>query len=133
VQRLRAILAAADVDTEGRAYPRPQLQRASWFSLNGLWDFAMDRDAIWRHPREVTWERQIRVPFAPETSASGIDDPSFLRACWYRTRLVIPPIDKGSRILLHFGAVDYEATVWIKGMSRRLLKFSGGSSDDYAT
>jgi beta-galactosidase/beta-glucuronidase len=106
---------ATDVDDQGRGYPRPLLQRAQWISLNGIWAFAADRDAIWRHPREVTWDQRIRVPFAPETPSSGIDDPSFLRACWYRTALAIPAIDEGSRVLLHFGAVDYEATVWIDG------------------
>ena len=46
---------------------------------------------------------------------SGIGDTSFLRACWYRTPLVLPTIAEGDRILLHFGAVDYDATVWIDG------------------
>ena len=117
-------LKSKDLDAHGRGYPRPQLQRTSWFSLNGLWDFAMDRGAEWRHPREVIWETQILVPFSPETSASGIGDPSFLRACWYRTPLVLPVIEDGARILLHFGAVDYEATVWIDG--RCLGSHEGG-------
>ena len=108
-------LKSTDLDAHGRGYPRPQLQRASWVSLNGLWDFATDRGAEWRRPRDVTWDRQILVPFSPETSASGIGDASFLRACWYRTPLVLPAIEDGARILLHFGAVDYEATVWIDG------------------
>src|SRR5688500_8340133 len=115
MQPFHAPLASADVDTLGRGYPRPQLRRASWVSLNGLWDFAMDRDAAWRHPSEVRWHARIQVPFSPETAASGIGDPSFLRACWYRTPVVLPAIAEGDRILLHFGAVDYDATVWIDG------------------
>ena len=75
----------------------------------------MDRDAAWRHPRDVSWDARIQVPFSPETAASGIGDTSFLRACWYRTPLVLPAIAEGDRILLHFGAVDYDATVWIDG------------------
>ena len=115
MQPLHASLASADVDAHGRGYPRPQLRRASWLSLNGLWDFAVDRDGVWRHPRDVSWSARIRVPFSPETTASGIGDTSFLRACWYRTPLVLPAIAEGERILLHFGAVDYDATVWIDG------------------
>ena len=115
MQPFDAPLTSTDVDAQGRGYPRPQLRRASWISLNGLWEFAMDRDAAWRHPRDVTWNARIHVPFSPETAASGIGDASFLRACWYRTPLVLPAIAQGDRILLHFGAVDYETTVWIDG------------------
>ena len=115
MQSSHAPLTSADVDAHGRGYPRPQLRRASWVSLNGLWEFAVDRDGAWRHPREVSWDARIQVPFSPETAASGIGDTSFLRACWYRTPLVLPAIVEGDRILLHFGAVDYAATVWIDG------------------
>ena len=115
MQSSHAPLTSADVDAHGRGYPRPQLRRASWVSLNGLWEFAVDRDAAWRHPREVSWDARIQVPFSPETAQSGIGDTSFLRACWYRTPLVLPTIAEGDRILLHFGAVDYDATVWIDG------------------
>ena len=115
MQSSHAPLTSADVDAHGRGYPRPQLRRASWVSLNGLWEFAVDRHAAWRHPREVSWDARIQVPFSPETAQSGIGDTSFLRACWYRTPLVLPTIAEGDRILLHFGAVDYAATVWIDG------------------
>ena len=76
-------LKSKDLDAHGRGYPRPQLQRPSWFSLNGLWDFAMDHAAEWRHPRDVTWATANPGAFLAETSASGIGDTSFLRACWY--------------------------------------------------
>jgi hypothetical protein len=115
MQSTNSPLTSLAVDAYGRGYPRPQLRRASWFSLNGLWEFAADRDAAWRHPRDVVWDTQIQVPFSPETAESGIGDTSFLRACWYRTPLVLPAIAEGDRILLHFGAVDYDATVWIDG------------------
>jgi len=93
------------------------MRRGSWFSLNGHWDFAFDRDAIWRHPRAVTWSNRIEVPFSPETKASGIGDTSFLKACWYRIALDLPAVGDDERLLLHFGAVDYAATVWIDGRS----------------
>src|SRR5215471_10242524 len=57
----------------GRGYPRPQLVRNPWMSLNGRWDFAIDADGVWRQPSDVEWTRMIEVPFAPETPASGIN------------------------------------------------------------
>ena len=67
-----------------RGYPRPQLVRAEWTSLNGPWDFALDPDCGWDEPAEVAWSGTIVVPFAPETPASGIGDTGFFPACWYR-------------------------------------------------
>ena len=62
-------------------YPRPQLRRAGWVCLNGLWDFAFDPRARWTAPEEVTWDRTILVPFAPETARSGIGETGFFDAC----------------------------------------------------
>jgi beta-galactosidase/beta-glucuronidase len=100
------------LDTLARGYPRPQLRRSSWFSLNGEWEFTLDPDAILTLP-EVTWSGSITVPFAPETSRSGIGNGGFYKACWYRRRVARPHLENGERLLLHFGAVDYSATVWI--------------------
>jgi len=94
-------------------YPRPQLERAEWMSLNGQWDFALDHDARWRIPAHVTWNATITVPFSPETPASGIGNTGFYRACWYRRTFTPPPLQPGQRLILHFGAVDYAATVWV--------------------
>jgi hypothetical protein len=109
-------LSSADLDSAaGHAYPRPQLRRASWISLNGVWEFALDREARYARPRDVAWDRTIVVPFAPETAESGIGDTGFYNACWYRRVIESPPLRSGDRLLLHFGAVDYVATVWIDG------------------
>jgi len=99
----------------GHGHPRPLLQRESWTSLNGTWDFVIDADARWRTPQEVRWNGTIAVPFAPETGASGVGDTSFYRRCWYRRTFDIPPLGKNERLLLHFGAVDWAATVWVNG------------------
>jgi beta-galactosidase/beta-glucuronidase len=107
--------ALLEIDQFGRGYPRPQLVRDSWVSLNGDWDFALDRVGIWQTPAQVAWSSTIRVPFAPESAASGIGDRSFFRACWYRRTMRIDPVAEGSRVMLHFGAVDYDATVWANG------------------
>ncbi|HEY4121220.1 MAG TPA: glycoside hydrolase family 2 TIM barrel-domain containing protein [Byssovorax sp.] len=95
-------------------YPRPQLRREQWLSLNGSWDFAIDADASLLSPDDVAWSRQIEVPFAPETSRSGVGDLDLYRAVWYRKTESLPPsVTPGDRLLLHFGAVDHEATVWV--------------------
>jgi hypothetical protein len=112
------------LDASGRGYPRPQLTRAEWQSLNGEWDFAIDPAADWADPSQVTWKTAIRVPFAPEAPASGVANTLFYRACWYRRRVDVPPGPEGSRVHLHFGAVDYQATVW--GNGRLLGRHQGG-------
>src|SRR5436305_6011283 len=99
----------------GHGHPRPLLQRESWTSLNGTWDFVIDADALWRTPREVEWNGTITVPFAPATAASGVGDTGFYRRCWYRRAFDVPPLGKNERLLLHFGAVDWAATVWVNG------------------
>jgi beta-galactosidase/beta-glucuronidase len=99
-----------------QGYPRPQLRRADWICLDGPWDFALDPDTRWRVPAHVSWQAQIRVPFAPETTASGIGENGFYRACWYRRTFEAPPLSDGDRLFLRFGAVDYAATVWVNGL-----------------
>jgi beta-galactosidase/beta-glucuronidase len=95
-------------------HPRPQLRRP-WIPIDGEWQFAIDPEARYGRPEEVEWDRTIRVPFAPETMASGIADTGFYKACWYRRLIDPPPLNPGERCHLHFGAVDYEATVWAGG------------------
>ena len=104
------------LDASGRGYPRPQLRRTTWFSLNGDWEFAFDDDNTLTAPDEVEWHHTIRVPFAPEAPASGIGRTDFFDACWYRRVCELPAAAAGERWLLHFGAVDDTATVWINGV-----------------
>ncbi len=99
--------------TRADDYPRPLLRRAEWTSLDGVWDFALDPTGRWRRPDQVVWDSRIIVPFAPETAASGIGDTSFYCACWYRRTFEAPALAPGERLVLHFGAVDYAATVWV--------------------
>jgi len=105
-------------------YPRPQLERAEWTSLNGAWEFATDPEARWNQPDQVAWATTITVPFSPETSASGVGDTGFYRACWYRREFDAPALAPGERLILHFGAVDYLATVWVNG--RLAARHEGG-------
>jgi hypothetical protein len=85
-------------------YPRPHFDRShTWSSLNGDWDFRADT--------EPDWNRTITVPFAWETPASGIE-AHWLPLAWYRRRFTVPSTWTG-RVVLHFGAVHHEATVWV--------------------
>jgi beta-galactosidase/beta-glucuronidase len=105
-------------DEEDLQYPRPMLRRRAWFSLDGDWDFVLDPDMQFRAPREIHWESAvtIRVPFSPETPKSGIGNTGFYRSCWYRRGFRVPPLVPGQQLLLHLGAVDYVATVYIDGL-----------------
>jgi len=88
--------------------------RTSWICLNGMWRFLFDDEGAIERPQDIgLWPLQILVPFAPETRASGVGDRSFHRACWYQRDFEIAA--QGGRVLLHFGAVDYEAEVWVNG------------------
>ncbi|HET9887730.1 MAG TPA: glycoside hydrolase family 2 TIM barrel-domain containing protein, partial [bacterium] len=115
-----------DSARSGMGYPRPQLRRGAWTCLDGIWDFAFDHETRWRRPEEVRWEAKIRVPFAPETPASGIGESGFFRSCWYRCTFEAPAMEADERLFLRFGAVDYSARVWINGVPAG--RHDGGST-----
>jgi hypothetical protein len=95
-------------------YPRPQLQRADWISLNGTWRFRYDDARQFSRPDEIhEWPLDILVPYPPESRASGVGDRGFHRACWYQRDFFLPVADE--RVILRFGAVDYAARVWVNG------------------
>jgi beta-galactosidase/beta-glucuronidase len=94
-------------------YPRPQMVRKDWLNLNGLWDFAITpTDAA----KPTSFSRQILVPFPVESALSGVmQSVSENDRIWYRRTVAIPRGWVGQRVLLHFGAVDFETTVWVNG------------------
>ena len=97
------------------AYPRPQLQRSNWTCLNGPWLFCFDNEGQFSVPKDViTWPLTIEVPYPPESSASGIGDQGFHKACWYQRDVHIAP--GNDRVILRFGAVDYCARVWVNNV-----------------
>lgn len=94
-------------------YPRPIMQRADWKNLNGLWQYAItDRNA----KRPASFDGEILVPFAVESSLSGVGKTlSPNNELWYERTFSVPSQWKDSRVLLHFGAVDWKADVWVDG------------------
>jgi beta-galactosidase/beta-glucuronidase len=120
--------------SDARPYPRPQLRRERWTSLNGAWRFAFDDHARWRRPADVSaWTHEIEVPFAPESQRSGVHDQGFHRAVWYQREFELDPGALGpgcARVLLHFGAVDYHATVWVNGV--QVAEHEGGHTPFFA-
>ncbi|MCC7007388.1 MAG: glycoside hydrolase family 2 [Acidobacteria bacterium] len=84
-------------------------------SANGVWHFAIDPAGTISDPGAVRWAGEIVVPYSPEAPASGIGDTGLYSACWYRRAIEVPSLAEGERLLLHFGAVDYRATVWVNG------------------
>ncbi|HEX3509261.1 MAG TPA: glycoside hydrolase family 2, partial [Candidatus Dormibacteraeota bacterium] len=85
-------------------YPRPSFRRRDWVNLNGDWDFGADESR--------NFDRRILVPFSPQSQLSGIGERVPGDVLWYRHRFDAPD---SKRLLLHFGAVDYRATVWVNG------------------
>lgn len=97
-------------------YPRPQMQRANWMSLNGEWRFCFDDARLYEQPADFKeWPATIQVPYAPESIRSGIADTGFHSSCWYQRDFTHAPPGSG-RTLLHFGAVDYHAHVWVNDL-----------------
>jgi hypothetical protein len=102
-----------DPDCPLNDYPRPQLKRENWACLNGVWEFAFcDAGA----PEPEYWDGEIVVPFSPESLLSGVGrqlQPG--QTLWYRRKLHLDIIPAGTRLLLHFGAVDQCCAVFING------------------
>jgi beta-galactosidase/beta-glucuronidase len=95
-------------------YPRPQMVRSLWKNLNGLWEYAITPSG---ESMPKTFQGKILVPFAPESALSGVNKtvgPD--NALWYRTRYTVPSTFKGKNTLLHFGAVDWNAEIFINGV-----------------
>ena len=94
-------------------YPRPQMERAQWQNLNGLWDYAVTaKEGI----KPSQYDGKILVPFAIESALSGVGR-SFTEndALWYSREFSVPKEWKGKRILLNFGAVDWKTEVYVDG------------------
>ncbi len=101
-------------------YPRPQFVRQNWLCLNGAWEFSIDYGDSGAErglcSLDANFDKTITVPFCPESKLSGIEHVDFMDAVWYRRTVTIPAEwGDDQNVLLHFGAVDYDTTVWILG------------------
>lgn len=99
-------------------YPRPQMERTDWLNLNGIWGFEFDPglSGVARGlPQAERLAREIQVPFCPESVLSGINDIDFHLGVWYRRSFALPEAWEGQRVLLHVGAADHDAWVWVNG------------------
>lgn len=95
-------------------YPRPIMERKEWKNLNGLWEYAI-RPTGTQQPADM--DGQILVPFAVESSLSGVMKTlGKENELWYSREFTVPSSWKGKNILLHFGAVDWQADVWVNGV-----------------
>ena len=102
-------------------YPRPQLRRESFYNLNGVWDYAITASG----DEPEVWDGEIVVPFSPEAPLSGAArGPAKDEFLHYRRSFTLPDGFRKDRVLLHFGAVDQIAEVFVNGVSA--VKHSGG-------
>jgi len=103
-------------------YPRPQLVRRAWTNLNGPWQYAITDSGA---PQPARWDGKILVPFPVQSQLSGVERPvTDSQALWYHRTFLAPALPRGGHLLLHFGAVDWEATVWVNGT--RMGEHRGG-------
>ena len=108
-------------------YPRPQMVRKTWINLNGTWDFALADSAS---DVPVHFEEKILVPFCVESTLGGVTMKVTPRdAMWYRKKIQLQKPENGQKILLHFGGVDWQTTLWINGL--KMGEHAGGYDPFY--
>ncbi len=95
-------------------YPRPQLVRADWANLNGVWQFAFGKEGD-PAPIGKDLADKILVPYPVESALSGIMKPVETGRVWYRRTFHVPAAWRDRKLVIHFGAVDWESTVWVNG------------------
>jgi beta-galactosidase/beta-glucuronidase len=115
---------AADIDPQNLLpeYPRPQMVRDEWQNLNGLWDFSL----VSKDLKKIdSYDKKILVPFPVESALSGLKKTVTKdEKLWYRRFITIPDNWRDDKVLLHFGAVDWETTVFMNG--KEVGTHSGG-------
>ena len=112
-------------------HPKPQFQRDNWVNLNGPWAFEIDQgrsgEARKLYAPDAKLQQEIIVPFCPESELSGIGYKDFMYGVWYQKKITLTDKQCAGNIFLHFGAVDYEAVVYVNG------KKAGGHKGGYVS
>lgn len=100
-----------DVNNVWKEYPRPIMERTAWKNLNGLWSYAVKPKG---EAQPTKWDGEILVPFCIESSLSGVGKTlGDKNELWYNRTFTVPAQWKKQNVLLHFGAVDWKADVWV--------------------
>ena len=108
-------------------YPRPIMERSDWKNLNGLWKYAITKKG---DPTPAAYQGDILVPFAVESSLSGVGKMiNEKEELWYQRTFDVPSAWRGKQILLHFGAVDWKAEVWVSDV--KVGEHTGGFTPFY--
>ena len=110
INKVSSMIPFPKINTDKLEYPRPQFVRDKWASLNGEWDFSFD---------EPKFDKKIKVPYPYQSELSGIGDKTPHETVWYRKKFEVPKGWDKEDLMLHFGAVDYESTVWVNGKQVR--------------
>ena len=129
---LLSFVAKATNDIPRSEYPRPQFERSTWVNLNGPWTYELDSDNTGNKrnlPTSKSLSGTITVPFCPESKLSGVNHTDFIKRIWYQRSLTIPTDWENKKILLHFGAVDYVAEIYLDG---RMVGFHYGGSTPFS-
>ncbi len=110
-------------------HPNPQFERKNWRNLNGTWEFEIDK-SNWGDQRgfveQEHFSQTVTVPFCPESPLSGVGIIDFMDAVWYKRHISISEEELSGDVILHFGAVDYDCTVYVNG--KRVGNHKGGFS-----
>ena len=113
-------------------FPNPQFERKNWQNLNGKWQFKFDHGKTGEERNfvnEDVFDMEINVPFTYESPLSGINIKDICECVWYKRTFIIDENWNNGKILLHFGAVDYHAKVWING---KYVSFHRGGMTSFA-
>ena len=102
-------------------HPNPQFQRESYECLNGTWEFSYGKIS---RKENCALDGRIEVPFCPESELSGVHNTDYINDCVYSREIEVKKADLNGRLVLHFGAVDYKAEVFINGV--KVGEHSGG-------
>ena len=120
---------ALHAQTPRPKYPRPQFERNEWINLNGPWSYTLDPAGTGLErgfPQSQGFDSTILVPFAPESRLSGVEHKDFIEHLWYQRSITVPKAWNGKKILLNFGAVYYQADIYLDGQF--ITRHFGGSS-----